>query len=124
MAAQFRSPGKPPEQEASMPDEPSDGLLDRVRNLLAKAEGDGVTPHEAEVPSWAAWPDGNRSLRRRWSRCAHEGRPGHHRLAGRFRQDLCREPGVENRVVDDHRHLHDGNRVKSVVPNADATSSC
>jgi hypothetical protein len=32
-----------------MPDEPSDGLLDRVRKLLAKAEGDGVTPHEAEA---------------------------------------------------------------------------
>ena len=32
-----------------MPDEPSDSLLDRVRKLLAKAEGDGVTPHEAEA---------------------------------------------------------------------------
>ncbi len=29
--------------------EPSADLLDRVRKLLAKAEGDGVTPHEAEA---------------------------------------------------------------------------
>jgi hypothetical protein len=27
----------------------SDDLLDRVRKLLAKAEGEGVTPHEAEA---------------------------------------------------------------------------
>ena len=32
-----------------MPDEPSADLLDRVRKLLAKAEGDGVTAHEAEA---------------------------------------------------------------------------
>jgi hypothetical protein len=32
-----------------MPDEPSADLLDRVRKLLAKAEGDGVTVHEAEA---------------------------------------------------------------------------
>jgi hypothetical protein len=32
-----------------MPDEPSADLLDRVRKLLAKAEGEGVTPHEAEA---------------------------------------------------------------------------
>ena len=32
-----------------MPDDPSADLLDRVRKLLAKAEGDGVTTHEAEA---------------------------------------------------------------------------
>jgi hypothetical protein len=32
-----------------MRDEPSADLLDRVRKLLAKAEGDGVTTHEAEA---------------------------------------------------------------------------
>jgi Protein of unknown function (DUF2786) len=32
-----------------MPDEPAADLLDRVRKLLAKAEADGVTVHEAEA---------------------------------------------------------------------------
>ena len=32
-----------------MPDEPSADLLDRVRKLLAKAEAEGVTVHEAEA---------------------------------------------------------------------------
>jgi hypothetical protein len=32
-----------------MPEEPSADLLDRVRKLLAKAEGEGVTVHEAEA---------------------------------------------------------------------------
>jgi hypothetical protein len=32
-----------------MPSEPPSALLDRVRKLLAKAEAEGVTPHEAEA---------------------------------------------------------------------------
>jgi Protein of unknown function (DUF2786) len=32
-----------------MPPEPPSALLDRVRKLLAKAEAEGVTPHEAEA---------------------------------------------------------------------------